>query len=360
MMRHSQSKQKSTFGNGSRTWNDLPQNTPGPNAYSELVPKPREFCAFKNDGYSIPKSASKSVLHTKPDEPGPGNYYPAPLSRGYSKPMLGGKDEKIDEPEKDNGVPGPGMYNAKHSQSVPSFVIVKPGLRSKTATQNPKDPVGPWKYKPQYPGDTFKGQKYPGQQEGDELNEFKKGTFGNARRDGNGAVIEDENTRKHKNNREKTAQYLGVPGPGAYRLTGDFDFRDPTRPEDRVGKQPKFAFGVKHSQKPRNLDQPGPGEYEVDTYPMNQANIAYWIGTDVRRDLAVPSSHMYPGPGQYEAEDMNKAPAVSFPRELKQTVVEKTNDPGPTTYAQFDTVGVLPGYAKQEVHPRVATIQPKR
>ena len=225
--------------------------------------------------------------------------------------MLGGKDQKIDEPEKDNGVPGPGMYYAKHSSSVPSFVIVKPGLRSKTRQEAAKDPVGPWKYTPSYPGDTFKGQKYPGQHETDELNEFKKGTFGNATRDGKGAVIEDENIRKHREVRDRTIQYLGVPGPGAYKINGDFDFRDPTRPEDRSGKNPKFAFGMKHATKPRNLDQPGPGEYEVDVYPMNQANIAYWIGTDVRRDLAVPYSHMYPGPGQYDPEEQTKAPAVS-------------------------------------------------
>ena len=48
-----------------------------------------------------------------------------------------------------------------------------------------------------------------------------------------------------------------------------------------------------------------------------------------------------------------------MPREIKQTTIEKTNDPGPFTYCKYDTVGVLPGYAKQETHPRVPTIQPK-
>ena len=42
--------------------------------------------------------------------PGPGNYDPKPISLSQSKPILGGKDKKIDEPDKDNGVPGPGMY----------------------------------------------------------------------------------------------------------------------------------------------------------------------------------------------------------------------------------------------------------
>lgn len=54
---------------------------------------------------------------------------------------------------------------------------------------------------------------------------------------------------------------------------------------------------MKTSTRQKNIDVPGPGSYEVDVYPMNQANIAYWVGTDVRRDLAVPYSHMYPGPG---------------------------------------------------------------
>ena len=45
-----------------------------------------------------------------------------------------------------------------------------------------------------------------------------------------------------------------VPGPGAYTRTGDFDFRDPTNPDDRLGKNPKFAFGIKPTTKPRNLD----------------------------------------------------------------------------------------------------------
>lgn len=159
---------------------------------------------------------------------------------------------------------------------------------------------------------------------------------------------------------EKRLSSLGVPGPGAYRRTGDFDFRDPTDPENKSGKNPKFAFGMKHTVKPRNLDQPGPGEYEVDVYPMNQANIAYWIGTDVRRDLAIPYSHMYPGPGAYEFDDSKQGPHITIPREIKHNYIEKTNDPGPTTYTMYDTVGVLPGYAKEETHPRVMPIPKKR
>ena len=198
-MRHSESTQFSTFGHGSRgSLSQLPQNTPGPNAYSEVHPKPLEHRAYHNDGYSIPKAGEKgSSFLRNYSTPGPGNYDPKLPKSGTSKPILGGTVKKIDEPEKDSGVPGPGMYNGLKSHSVPSFVICKPGLRSKTQQSN-KEPVGPWKYTPQYPGDTFKGQKFPGQHEREEMNEYGKGSFGNAKRDGKGAVIEDENTRKHR------------------------------------------------------------------------------------------------------------------------------------------------------------------
>lgn len=90
--------------------------------------------------------------------PGPGNYEPKPISLSQSKPILGGKDKKIDEPDKDNGVPGPGMYEYEaQTKSVPSFVIMKPQFRSKTRLEQVKDPVGPWKYQPQFPGETYKG-----------------------------------------------------------------------------------------------------------------------------------------------------------------------------------------------------------
>jgi hypothetical protein len=50
---------------------------------------------------------------------------------------------------------------------------------------------------------------------------------------------------------------------------GDFDFRDPTKPEERIGKLPKFAFGLKPNVRSSNMDTPGPGEYNTDKHPMN-------------------------------------------------------------------------------------------
>lgn len=65
---------------------------------------------------------------------------------------------------------------------------------------------------------------------------------------------------------------------------------------------------MKFNTRAKNLDMPGPGEYEVDAPPMNQKNPAYWIGTDVRKELGVPYAHMYPGPGHYNADEEPQGP----------------------------------------------------
>ena len=60
-----------------------------------------------------------------------------------------------------------------------------------------------------------------------------------------------------------------MPAPDAYNILGDFDFRDPSNPDDKTGKKAKFFFGMKTNMRQKNLDMPGPGEYEVDQIPMN-------------------------------------------------------------------------------------------
>jgi len=61
---------------------------------------------------------------------------------------------------------------------------------------------------------------------------------------------------------------------------------------------------MKINTRAKNLDMPGPGEYETDIQPMNMSNKDYWIGTDVRKDLGVPYAYMYPGPDHYYPEEM--------------------------------------------------------
>jgi len=58
---------------------------------------------------------------------------------------------------------------------------------------------------------------------------------------------------------------LNVPGPGKYQINGDFE-----RAQDR----PKFHMGIKtHSFTGKNLDMPGPGEYETDVIPIHHSNL---------------------------------------------------------------------------------------
>ena len=56
---------------------------------------------------------------------------------------------------------------------------------------------------------------------------------------------------------------------------------------------------------------------------------------------------MYPGPGSYGPDYYERnlgGAAVTFPKDPKNTTVEKTNDPGPSSYATYNTVGVIPHY----------------
>jgi len=118
---------------------------------------------------------------------------------------------------------------------------------------------------------------------------------------------------------------------------------------------------MKTNTRPKNLDMPGPGEYEVDQHPMYQANIAVCMGTDLRKELAKPHAHLYPGPGHYEApEHTEDGPGVSFTREPKKTKIVKTFAPGPTSYGPLRTVGVINHYERHEANPRESVVVPKR
>lgn len=157
----------------------------------------------------------------------------------------------------------------------------------------------------------------------------------------------------HAQRREEMTTAKFTPAPSRYHIRGDFDFRDPNNVDDKVSKVPKFAFGIKPVIKNPNQDVPGPGSYEIDQPNMSHQGIAYWIGTDVRRDLGVPYAKDFPGPGSYDhGQQMHPGAYISFPCEKKKTSIVKTNDPGPASYHIHDTVGVIPLYNRFEVHPR--------
>jgi len=138
---------------------------------------------------------------------------------------------------------------------------------------------------------------------------------------------------------------MHVPAPGTYIINGDFE---------RGKEKPKFHMGIKtHSFMGKNLDMPGPGEYETDVIPIHHSNVAHFIGTSVRSDLGVGKAYMYPGPGEYEAPiDSNLDPRIriagTFGTQKKDTHIKKTFHPGPGSYDLPASVGLMPQYLRTE------------
>ena len=72
----------------------------------------------------------------------------------------------------------------------------------------------------------------------------------------------------------------------------------------------------------------------------------HWIGKEKRRDLALLHAAKLPGPDEYYILERPIGAHLTFPCEPKNTTVEKTNEPGPGTYAAYHSVGVLPKYIR--------------
>lgn len=157
--------------------------------------------------------------------------------------------------------------------------------------------------------------------------------------------------------RDQSSSALKTPAPNHYKILGDFDFENPNDPES-IGKKPKFAFGLKTEIRDKSIDIPGPGTY-ANVFPAKNQNYAYWIGTDVRRDPAIEKAHLLPGPGSYidGVYERKEGPYVSFTQEKKKVnePVVQTDEPGPGSYYEHHSVGVLPEYARKEVSPFKST-----
>ena len=271
--------------------------------------------------------------------PGAGTYQPELPKSGIAKSILGGPEAKAD---KHNGVPSPGKHSPKYPIEAPSWGFGKAphsgrdlALASAGLGPGTHDPIHVTHTKKSAPFSmTAKSGKGPAVDNGTEL----------------AAKIRNVQEKKHAQ-----VQYMGVPGP-QYNIQGDFDFPDPRNPDDINApgkKKAKFAFGMKFNTRAKNLDMPGPGEYETDVIPMAHSSPAYWIGTDVRKDLGVPYAYMYPGPDHYYPDEVNQGAHVSFPKDPKITHIEKTQEPGPGTYATYDTVGVQPRHERNNANARI-------
>ena len=212
---------------------------------------------------------------------------------GVAKSFFGGPERKADKP---NGVPSPGQHEPYYPQEAPQWSFGKPPQEARDKTELLAN-LGPGTHNPNnstmFGKENAIGAKFP---------MTAKGGKGPAVDDGTELSAKIRNVQKKKRDQ---VQFMGVPGP-QYNIPGDFDFPDPRNPDDvnaPTKKKAKFAFGMKFNTRAKNLDMPGPGEYETDQIPMNHKNPAYWIGTDVRKDLGVPYAYMYPGPDHYWPEE---------------------------------------------------------
>jgi hypothetical protein len=293
-----------TFGKAAREWSDLPKDTPAPNQYKNIIKHTETSYAF-----SIPKAFGndETKLYKESQMPGPGAYkISRELNGGLAKSFLGGT---IDGGKKDtdNGVPGPGNYNAKELYHPPGFRIV-PHTNSRADKQNlderggdGAEPVGPQRYNPIHPTHTDKSVKI-----------------------GTG-------TREDP----KPSNFY-APAPTTYDLYGQFE---------KAKANPKFHMGIKVGARGnKNFDQPGPGEYETDVAPLNNTNVAHVVGTSLRSDLGVGKAHLFPGPGEYEVRPKLDGPLVGFGTEMKKNKLKKTFEPGPGSYEIPTTIGHLPKY----------------
>jgi hypothetical protein len=203
--------------------------------------------------------------------PGPGAYEVRrdDKQEGTAKSILGGSLDA--KGIIDNGVPGPGSYNAKHAFSLPGFKIMPRQEKeeedlSDEAQAMAQQPVGPQRYNPVNPTHTSNGV-----------------VIGSGTRDG-------------------LKQKFFTPAPNAYSLKTDFE---------KATDKPKFHMGIKGGARSnKNLDMPGPGEYETDVIPQHHSNPAHVIGTSIRSDLGVGKAHLAPGPGEYENRMKNDGPKV--------------------------------------------------
>jgi len=156
---------------------------------------------------------------------------------GLAKSILGGRGESEGN-KLDNGVPGPGTYNGNPNWSIPGFKLVPHRDESKEDDDSKEkpSPVGPQKYDIREP---FSGKKGRIQ-------------IGTSTRDG-------------------IKQKFHTPGPDQYDLKDDIE---------NAAKKPRFHMGSKpQARTNKNIDMPGPGEYQYSMDPAHHSSTAQLMGS---------------------------------------------------------------------------------
>lgn len=138
--RDKRSTQETTWSKIRQGFIDIPQCNPGPGQYSphsrtaHNFPSPRSLepgCAFPLG----PKDAMAQAI-SRNQNPGPGTHdHFGMRTHTFNKVHLGEREpDYIDDksvPIVDNGVPGPGAYNAKDDLPIPNFKISKRSPQTK-------------------------------------------------------------------------------------------------------------------------------------------------------------------------------------------------------------------------------------
>jgi hypothetical protein len=119
--RHPSAVGRTTFGTAGREFSDLPQDTPAPNKYH--VAKFTEAA----HGYTFPLAirGDDTQAQKRARMPDPHTYVnknEMRLQNRQAKSILGGRLEE--KQLEDNGIPGPGAYNANPVNTIPGFVLV--------------------------------------------------------------------------------------------------------------------------------------------------------------------------------------------------------------------------------------------
>ena len=218
-------------------------------------------------GYSFPLN-KRGELDRKLENPDPFTYNPDIPRRVNAKPFNSGPDDK-DKEVKDNGIPGPGTYPAEDyddkirdptvDNAAPKWSFGKITNVDIKTKDGAKSVPGPGTYTVIVPAHTSKHVAIGTQ---------SKSGKGAANIDADNEITAKYLKARRRREEQNQHEYI-VPGP-EYDIQGDFDFPDPRKPEESKGKKKaKFCFGMNTKQRAKNLDMPGPGEYEVDQYPMN-------------------------------------------------------------------------------------------
>jgi len=223
---------------------------PGPNSYN--LPSKIVESQGKSMGMKTESKHRAGALG-----PGPGGYSADKMKQNNVKYSMAGKLRDI-ATDKKNFQPGPGTYNGKPSQSIPSMKFgsgERPSIDGKKENAVKPGP-GAYSYKPETA-----------------LKDAPKFGFGTG-------------------GREKGTSKLEVPGPGQY-MSKTFVGRD--GPSLSMGAQNTFA-----PHKKEQAHKPGPGAYSPLRSNMHTSP-TYRIGTEKRSNPAAIKSALYQtAPGQYD------------------------------------------------------------